>query len=70
MTATGDEVLTFVSRVDGTTRSVSTLPSGRLQSVSFARDGRSILVAGVGFAAVRNGLLRLALDGRGTILYR
>jgi serine/threonine protein kinase len=70
VTATGDEVLTFVSPVDGTTRSVSTLPSGRLQSVSFARDGRSILVAGVGFAAVRNGVLRVALDGRGTLLYR
>jgi hypothetical protein len=48
---------------------VSTVPrGGSLYHVSYAPDGRSLVISGYNFESAECGILRVGLDGRGTML--
>jgi WD40-like Beta Propeller Repeat len=48
---------------------VSTVPrGGSLYHVSYAPDGRSLVISGYDFESAECGILRVGLDGRGTML--
>jgi serine/threonine protein kinase len=68
---TEDEFVTLIPISGGEPTSLTTLPRGTdLRAVSFAPDGRSLVIAGAGVDGAADGIIHVGLDGRGVLLAR